>query len=158
MNIIYDIAFAQLSHIKQQDKHLMLEKLGSAEEIYKQRNHLRDILPDTSKNIEKEVGVMEDWLRRAEEEALFIEKGGIKALRCYDKEYPQRLRQCSDAPTLLYYRGNIDLNAAHVVSVVGTRQITPYGKGLCESFVKDLSTLRPDVIVVSGLAYGVDIH
>ena len=65
---------------------------------------------------------------------------------------------CPDAPILVYYKGNADLNARHVLAVVGTRQITEYGKDLCSHFVKDLSQLCPDALIISGLAYGVDIH
>ena len=69
-----------------------------------------------------------------------------------------RLRECDDAPLLLYYKGNADLNRTHVINMVGTRHCTEYGKDICRRFVDELATLCPDVLVVSGLAYGIDIH
>ncbi|MGP1446515.1 MAG: DNA-processing protein DprA [Candidatus Limimorpha sp.] len=93
-------------------------------------------------------------LKRAEEEIRFIEDHGIRPLFYQDEDYPQRLSHCDDSPIMLYYKGNADLNADRVVAIVGTRNITDYGKANCEQLVKDLSD--DNVLVVSGLAYGVD--
>ena len=59
---------------------------------------------------------------------------------------------------ILYYTGNSDLNQAKIVSVVGTRQITSYGEDLVRRFIADLRQQCPKVLIVSGLAYGVDIN
>lgn len=69
-----------------------------------------------------------------------------------------RLRECEDAPVVLFFKGNVDLNRLHVINMVGTRRATEYGKQFCADFLHDLSALLPDVLVVSGLAYGIDIH
>lgn len=97
-------------------------------------------------------------LARAACELEFCERHNIRALGLHHPDYPQRLAECPDAPAMVFYRGNADLNARHVLAVVGTRRITPYGKDLCQSLCADLQRLLPDVLVVSGLAYGVDIH
>lgn len=157
-NTLYDIALAMLLHISLQDKHRLLQAIGSAEGIYQMRHNLRDAIPDASERLQREVMMMEGYLRKAEDELRFIEKGRIKPLSVTSEDYPTRLKSCPDAPTLLYYYGNTPLNAMHVVSIVGTRQITPYGKDLCATFVKELSQLLPDTLIISGLAYGVDIH
>jgi DNA processing protein len=68
------------------------------------------------------------------------------------------LRECDDAPLALFYRGNADLNALHVINMVGTRHATPYGQDICTRFLADLSVLCPNALIVSGLAYGIDIH
>ena len=73
-------------------------------------------------------------------------------------EYPARLRECPDAPLVLFSRGNADLNAQRIISVVGTRKISEYGKELCQNIITDLSKIIPETLIVSGLAYGVDIH
>ena len=65
--------------------------------------------------------------------------------------------ECADSPLVLYYKGNADLNAKHILSIVGTRHITPYGQELTEKFIEELSGLFPDTLIVSGLAYGVDV-
>ncbi len=110
-----------------------------------------------------ESGVLADknWqesMRRAEVELEFCEKKSVRVLCRHDADYPLRLRQCDDAPLMLFYRGNADLNAQRIISVVGTRHVTEYGKDLCRKFCEDLPALLPDVLIISGLAYGVDIH
>ena len=91
---------------------------------------------------------------RAEKELDFIKKHHIQLLTFSDQAYPRRLRECYDAPWILYYRGNADLNAGRIVSVVGSRKATHYGRNLCNELVETLAGYR--VTVVSGLAYGID--
>ncbi|HMK25366.1 MAG TPA: DNA-processing protein DprA, partial [Chitinophagaceae bacterium] len=90
----------------------------------------------------------------AEEEIKFIEKYKIKTLFLTDKNYPQRLLNCYDSPTLLYYKGEADLNASKLVAVIGTRSHTDYAKQVTEKLVKELTAQH--VTVISGLAFGVD--
>ena len=90
----------------------------------------------------------------AEEEIRFIEKYKIKPLFITDKNYPQRLLNCYDSPTLLFYKGEADLNASKVVAIIGTRNHTEYGKQQTEKLVKELST--QNILVVSGMAFGID--
>ena len=68
------------------------------------------------------------------------------------------MRDCSDAPLVLFSLGNVNYNATRTVGIVGTRKATDYGRRMCSSFVKELHQLCPDVTVVSGLAYGVDVN
>jgi DNA processing protein len=92
---------------------------------------------------------------RAEQECRFILENKIKPLFYLDKEYPRRLANCADAPLMLYFKGNADLNAERVVGVVGTRSATEYGKNITEQMVAGLGA--EGVMIVSGLAYGIDI-
>ena len=127
---------------------------GGAEAVFK----------ETRKSLEKISGIREvtldalshpaPILKRAEQEVAFIEKNGIRPLFYLDKDYPRRLLQCDDSPMMLYYQGNVNLNAARVVAIVGTRNVTDYGKEHCSKLVNDL--LDEQVLIVSGLAYGVD--
>ena len=91
---------------------------------------------------------------KAEEEIKFIEKYKIKPLFLTDKDYPQRLLNCYDPPTLLYYKGEADLNASKIIAIVGTRSHTDYAKQVTEKLVKELA--EQNVTIVSGLAFGVD--
>lgn len=91
---------------------------------------------------------------RAEEELVFIEKNKISPLFYLDKEYPIRLKQCHDSPLMLYYKGTADLNVPKVVAMVGTRKATEYGRDMCRKIVEGL--VEHNVLVVSGLAYGID--
>ncbi|MBQ8957005.1 MAG: DNA-processing protein DprA [Bacteroidales bacterium] len=122
------------------------------------------IFQETRKSLEKISGMREatieaickptEYLKRAEEEIAFIEKNDIRPLFFLDSDYPRRLMQCDDAPVMLYYKGKANLNANRVVAIVGTRNITEYGKENCNQLVQDL--VGDNVLVVSGLAYGVD--
>lgn len=91
---------------------------------------------------------------RAEKEIAFTKKHNIQVLTLSDEAYPRRLKECYDAPAILYYRGNADLNSNRVVSIVGSRKATYYGKNICDELVEALTAYN--VIVVSGLAYGID--
>ncbi len=91
---------------------------------------------------------------RAEEEIAFVVKYHIKPLFYLDKAYPKRLQHCADSPIMLYYKGDADLNATYVVGIVGTRNATEYGRQLCDQLVDGLAPLG--VLIVSGLAYGID--
>lgn len=90
----------------------------------------------------------------AEDEIKFIEKYKIKPLFLTDKEYPQRLLNCYDSPTLVFYKGAADLNCSRVVAIVGTRSHTDYGKSFTEKLIRDLSD--QGILIISGLAYGID--
>jgi len=94
---------------------------------------------------------------RAEREIAFMERYGIRALFYQDDAYPGRLRNCEDAPILLYVRGELNLEDRKVLSLVGTRRATDSGMDLCTRLVEDLALGSPDLVVVSGLAYGIDI-
>lgn len=98
-----------------------------------------------------------DVMARAEEELKFIERYGIRPMFFTDSDYPVRLANCDDGPTMLYVKGDVELNAAKVLSVVGTRRPTERGKEQCEQMIAELSARHPDLLVVSGLAYGIDV-
>lgn len=92
--------------------------------------------------------------KRAEEEVAFVEKYKITPLFLTDKNYPQRLLNCYDSPSILYYKGNADLNSPKIIAIVGTRTHNEYGKTLCEKLIEELAS--EDVIIISGLAFGID--
>lgn len=93
----------------------------------------------------------------ASKELEFLEKHQIKTYFYKDENYPYRLAQCVDAPLILYAKGNVNVNPKHVVSVVGTRMPSERGKDWCRRFILDLASKMPDVTIVSGLAYGIDV-
>lgn len=132
--------------------------LGSATAVYDHRNIIRDILPDASQRLVEQLAQMDQLLKRAEAEMEYDRAHGIQPLELNNPLYPQRLRECDDAPLVLFYKGCADLNARRVVSIVGTRRCTSYGQDLIRRFMADLRQLCPEVLIVSGLAYGVDIN
>ena len=101
--------------------------------------------------------VNRDAKHRAEQEATFVEQHGIQTYFYQDEHYPYRLAQCADAPLVLYSKGNMNVNPKHAVSVVGTRKPSENGKEWCRRFVLELAQQVPDLTIISGLAYGIDI-
>ncbi len=95
---------------------------------------------------------------KAGKELEFIKKYNISVYFFTDKNYPRRLKSCPDAPIILYAKGNVNLDEQRVVSIVGTRNATEYGKTICEQLIEAFSVRNYQVLVVSGLAYGIDIH
>ncbi len=87
----------------------------------------------------------------------FMEKHRISAVFCHDKAFPIRLNECYDAPIILYYKGNIKFNSPKIISIVGTRRVTPYGLRMTEKIINGLAEMNQDVLIISGLAYGIDI-
>ena len=134
----------------------MVEAAGSASAIFENLSSLSEILPGASPRLKSMLSDPKAF-ERARRELEFAEKHDIDVI-CYgDDAYPYRLRECDDAPIVLYSKGCVDLNARRIVSVVGTRRATEYGKDMCERFVRELSESVPDALIVSGLAYGIDV-
>lgn len=132
---------------------------GSATAITDNARDLRAVAPEASPRLCAMIAADIDTARqRATKEAEFAAQHDIRCLTISDKAYPQRLRSCCDAPLVLYFKGNTDLCARHAVAVVGTRRCTEYGKSLCERFTRELAAIAPGTLVISGLAYGIDIH
>ena len=152
------IALTQIANIGAISAKYLYDTLGSATAVMENRNNIKDVIPDATLLLTESLKNVDDAFRIAEQEVEFIEKKNIKPLCMNDEAYPQRLLNCDDAPIILYYCGNADLNTKHIISMVGTRNCSQYGKELCNSFVADLKALVPDAIIVSGLAYGIDIH
>ena len=153
----YTMALTRLTGFNYQAALLLYQQLGSARAVYDHRHDIGDVLPDCSPRLAALLQHWDDALRRAETERQFADQHDIRVLTYADERYPQRLRECADAPLVLYYKGSADLNQRYVVDIVGTRHCTAYGRDLIRRFVSDLRRLCPHVLIVSGLAYGVDI-
>lgn len=97
----------------------------------------------------------EQALERAKEELHFMQQHQIQSFFFRETSYSRRLKQCGDSPCMLYSKGNVELNAHHYLAVVGTRNATPYGKKVCEELIESLA--GKDIVVVSGMAFGIDI-
>ena len=155
--IYYTLALTRMMGFNFQTALLLYRTLGGAKAVYDQRNSIGDVMPDATPRIRESMKNWDDALKRAAVEMEFMQKGGIRALCLNDVDYPQRLTECDDAPLVLFYKGTTDLNQARVIDIVGTRHCTTYGQDLIHRFVSDLKRLMPDVLIVSGLAYGIDI-
>lgn len=101
--------------------------------------------------------VTQEALEHAKNELLFMERHKIQAYYYKDENYPYRLVQCADAPLMLYAKGKMEVDPKRVVSIVGTRMPSERGKDWCRQLVLDLAARVPDLTIVSGLAYGIDV-
>ena len=156
--IFYTMALTRLTNFNFQQALELYRTIGGAQLIYEHRNDIGDIIKDSSPRLK---AALKDWdepMKRAEFELKFMQEHQIRAITLNNDDYPQRLRECADAPIIMYYKGNADLNQAKVISIVGTRQCTQYGIDLIRRFVSELRKNCPEVLIVSGLAYGVDIN
>jgi len=155
MDRLQQIALTKIKGVGPRTARNLLAYCGSVEAIF--RSDRRELLkiPNIGRHLADAI-FAKDYLLEAEKELAFVEKHRIDLLWIGDERYPKRLKQCEDAPLLLYYKGNAPMNPAHCVSIVGTRNATAYGKTLTDELVAGLREL--DVQVVSGLAYGIDVH
>ena len=155
--IFYTMALTRLTNFNYQQALELYKAVGSAQLLFEHRNEIGDIIKDASPRL---MEALKDWnepMRRAEAEIRFMEEHRIRALTLTSDDYPQRLTECPDAPIIIYYTGNADLNQTRIISIIGTRRMTTYGEDLIRRFVRDLRQYCPEVLIVSGLAYGVDI-
>ena len=158
-NISEQVAMLALSRVQVTQLVLIRELIGiagSAKTLLDNAGNIQDILPEASPKLSV-ILADKSLIELAEREMEFIEKNGIRLICMGDEAYPYRLAECADAPLVLHSMGNADLNAKHIVSIVGTRHASEYGKELCANFVADLAKFVPDTLIVSGLAYGIDI-
>lgn len=132
----------------------LIRHCGNAEAVFKEKNgsllKIQSVGASLIKAL-KEKSVFE----RTEKELKFIDKNSIEVVSFYDNHYPNRLKECFDAPLVLFQKGRINLKQSNSISIVGTRQITAYGKDFLKGLFKDLKDYDP--VIVSGLAYGIDI-
>ncbi len=153
MHLLYEIALSLLPGVGDINAKKLIAYCGGAESVFRQKKSallkiegVGDKLADTI--------VHQKVFARAEEEIQFIEKNNIQSLFYLDKAYPSRLKQASDGPLMLYYKGNANLNQVKVLAVVGTRKVTERGKEICDQILSGFK--GESILIVSGLAYGVD--
>ncbi len=153
--LIYKLALHLLPGIGPVSARNLVSYCGGVKEIFHTKKSELQRTPFIGTERAKEILKYKNF-NKIQEELDQIKKNKIETLFYLDKNYPQRLRNCDDAPILLFYKGNADLNSEKIISIVGTRHITSYGREFTEKFVKEISEYRP--LIVSGLAYGVDIQ
>lgn len=155
--VYYTIALTRLTGFNLQTALQLYRELGGGQAVYEHRNDIKDVMPYCTDRLAEN---LKDWslpLARAAQEMEFITKHRIRPLLPGDASYPQRLSECEDAPIMLYYLGSAELNQQRVVNIIGTRHITPYGQDLIRHLVSELKQMGVQPLIVSGLAYGVDI-
>jgi DNA processing protein len=152
-DLLYQLALTEVPNIGCVHAKILAQQFGSAENIFKVKQSTLEKIEGIGEIRATSIKAFSDF-SKAEEEIKFIEKYRIKPLFLTDKNYPQRLLNCYDSPTLLFYKGDTDLNTSKVVAIIGTRNHTDYGKQVTEKLVKELAAQK--VLVVSGMAFGID--
>ncbi|MFA5533456.1 MAG: DNA-processing protein DprA, partial [Mariniphaga sp.] len=135
----------------------LLAYTGSARRVFSEPYHSLMKIPGIGEVHARGIKNSEVFIQ-AEKELKFIDKHKIEVLFFADQNFPRRLKHCPDAPIVLFYKGNASLNEQRVISIVGTRNATSYGKMICEQLIQGLAERNHPVLVVSGLAYGIDVH
>jgi DNA processing protein len=154
-NLKYKIALTLIHNIGDIRAKSLVAYCGSAEAVFKEKRAALEKIPGIGTVFASAV-IDQKVFSRAEEEIKFIVKHGITPVFYLDPAYPKRLMHCEDSPVMLYMKGAANLNNEKIISIVGTREATDYGRELCEKLVADLSGFNP--LIVSGLAYGIDIY
>ncbi len=152
----YQIALSLIKGIGPKLARNLVAYVGSEEDVFKQNINTLSKIPGIGPVVAQSIK-SSDVLERAEEEIEFITKHEIQATFYNSTKYPSRLSYCDDAPLLIYTKGEYNLDSTKVLGIVGTRQATEDGKLNCESLVSDLAIRYPDLVIISGLAYGIDV-
>jgi len=153
-DLLYKIALTHIPKIGAILARELVAHCGSAAAIFSERRSNLLKVPGVGNAAAASISGFRNF-ERAEREIEFIEKHSIKPLFYLDDDYPFRLSRIRDAPVILYYKGSSDLNATQVVGVVGTRKPSEYGLGVLSNLIEELQVT--DALVISGLAYGIDI-
>ncbi|MCK3685923.1 DNA-processing protein DprA [Maribellus sp. YY47] len=156
-NLKYKIALSMLPGIGGILARNLLAYVGSVEEIFTSSQKALMKIPGIGELNAKRIRAA-NVLEKAEKELEYIRKHEIRTAFYTDTDYPRRLKNCIDSPILIYYKGHFNFDEPRVISIVGTRNATEYGKRMIDDLVSAFAERQYEVLIVSGLAYGIDIH
>ncbi len=154
-DFLFTLALGNISGVGTQTLRQLIEFFGSASNVF----------AAAPSDFPKSHSAIRNSIDKGRETALAfahaqVEKANrfcVQMLAYTDADYPSRLRECPDAPPTLFFKGNVNFETAKVLSVVGTRKPSDEGRLLCDRIISDLCARHPDLVIVSGLAFGVDI-
>ncbi|WP_026473830.1 DNA-processing protein DprA [Alkaliflexus imshenetskii] len=154
----YQIALSLIKGIGPRLTRNLIAYLGSVEAVFNEKNSFEKI-PGIGPAIACQIraGINKELMARAEKELEFIHKHQVKPIFFTDAAYPKRLTFCDDAPLMIYVKGNANLDSTKILSIIGTRRPTDTGLSLCEKLIADIAHRHPETLIISGLAYGIDI-
>jgi DNA processing protein len=156
VSLKHKIALGLIPRIGDINARKLVSHFGSVEAVFQEpyRNLIK--IPGIGSGLATYISDR-SYLETAEKEIEYLEKNKIRTYFYLDNDYPYRLRQCDDSPVVFFFRGDCDLNSSKILSVVGTRNATVRGREYCDKIIAALAEGHPDLIIVSGLAYGIDI-
>jgi len=154
--LVYKLALGMIPGVGDITARKLVSYAGSVEAVFMESHRSLIRIPGVGEALASAVKD-HGYLDAAKREAEFVEKHGIRVYFYLDDDYPVRLRQCEDSPVTFFFRGRADINAPMILSIVGTRHATQNGRALCQKIVAGLAAQFPHLLIVSGLAYGIDI-
>lgn len=158
-DLTYKIAISLIPGIGSITARTLISYVGSIEGVFREKEKNLLKIPGIGEiNAQRIAAAQNDALAQAKREIEFIEKNQIQAYFYLDEGFPIRLKGCHDAPIILYYKGHADLNESRVISIVGTRNATNYGKEICDELIRNFAEKGYRILIVSGLAYGIDVQ
>jgi len=152
--LLHKIAITLLDGIGAINSKKLIAYCGGVHQVFESSRADLEKIPGISAKLANNI-VGQKVMERAKKELAYIQEEGIKTLFYLDADYPLKLKNCPDAPILLYYKGNIGFNDRKILSIVGTRNATHYGKEFIAQCMKELVPYHPSI--VSGLAHGIDV-
>lgn len=152
----YKIGISQIPGVGSILAKKLIAYTGSIEAVFKEKKKNLLKIPGIGTTLADMI-INHQNLEKAEAEIEFISRYDIRYYFYLDNDYPVRLKQCPDAPIILFSKGIVDFNSEKIVSIVGTRNATDYGREFCQTLVSELAARHKNVVIVSGLAYGIDI-
>lgn len=152
--MLYALALQRTKNIGDINAKRLISHCGSAKSVFLEKKHLLSKINGIG-SFALQYLFDGNNLKEAEKELQYIEEENISAAYFLDNSYPEKLKYCVDAPIVLFSKGNISLQNQPIISMVGTRKMTNYGRAFCEQLINDIKEYNP--IIISGFAYGVDI-
>ncbi|MDA3880238.1 MAG: DNA-processing protein DprA [Prolixibacteraceae bacterium] len=157
--LIYKIALSLFNRIGSVNARRLVAYMGSLEAVFESpKKEFKNIQGVGSALVNIVVENRDEVLRKAESEIKFIEKHRLKTYFYLDSDYPRRLAQCVDSPVIMYMIGDVNLDSSRIISVVGTRKATEYGRERTMELISGLAAQGVNALVVSGLAFGIDVN
>jgi DNA processing protein len=153
-DLLYVLALQHVKGIGDINAKKLISHCGTAKNVFKEKRILLEKINGIGSFTIRHLADSNN-LKEAEKELNYILKNNIKTSYYLDENYPDKLKHCIDGPILIFKRGNISIKKQPIISIVGTRKITSYGRGFCEQLMDEIKEYNP--IIISGFAYGVDI-
>ena len=154
---LYTLALTRLPQVGLAIGNQLIDEAGSATMLYAHRHNIGEVITHATPRLQNAIARFDDYLPDAERELDYMARHNLVAYTKTHPAYPHRLLACHDAPLLLFFYGNTGLNPRHTISIVGSRKATPYGRDFCQQLIADIARQLPQTLIVSGLAYGIDI-
>lgn len=156
-DLLYKIAISLIPGIGSVTARNLIAYVGSVEGIFREKEKNLLKIPGIGE-INAQRIANQNVIDQAKNEVDFILKNQIRPYFYLDENYPARLKNCSDAPIILYFKGNANLNETRTISIVGTRNATNYGREVCDELIRNFAEKNYPFLVISGLAYGIDVQ